>query len=342
VKTNETTTATATPGGVLCDAGNYQWVVNIGGVVPAPSEGEAAREQRPPYPIRGGLVVPLYVIVLALIGSAVSMTRRVPEYQRRAMNTQDPLTNVQAREYLVFEIMQVVSAPLIAVTVYYIVKPDTPVTSVLLGFGSGFASEPILLMIRNLVEKLSPAKPTEPILITVRINPAKVSLKPGESKQFRAEVLGSSNSAVIWAIDPPDSSSGTISQTGNYVALILTPEETLTITARSIADYTKLGSASVTVTSNTSPAASIAVKVNPASATLKSEEAKQFNAEVLGSTNVAVTWSIDPPNPADGGTIAPSGKYVAPKSTMEKTVTITARSAADPTKSSSATVAVKP
>ena len=31
--------------------------------------------------INGGLVVPLYVVVLALFGGAISMTRRVPEYQ---------------------------------------------------------------------------------------------------------------------------------------------------------------------------------------------------------------------------------------------------------------------
>jgi hypothetical protein len=57
------------------------------------------------------VVVPLYVIVLALFGSAVSMTRRVPEYQGHSMDAQDSLTNVKARENLVFEIMQVISAP---------------------------------------------------------------------------------------------------------------------------------------------------------------------------------------------------------------------------------------
>jgi hypothetical protein len=37
----------------------------------------------PVVEIRGGLVVPLYVVVISLMGGAVSLTRRVPEYQKR-------------------------------------------------------------------------------------------------------------------------------------------------------------------------------------------------------------------------------------------------------------------
>ena len=58
--------------------------------------------------------------------------------------------------------MQVFTAPLIAVTTYYIILPDTPLKSVVLGFGSGFASEPILLMIRAMVDKLRPATAAPP------------------------------------------------------------------------------------------------------------------------------------------------------------------------------------
>jgi hypothetical protein len=342
-----TKTNTAIPGDVLCETGNnpqnYQWVINIGGLIAAqqPASGGGAEAlQEVTSQIRGGVVVPLYVIVLALFGSAVSMTRRVPEYQRRAMDSQDPLTNVQARENLVFQIMQVLSAPLIAITVYYIIKPDTPMTSVILGFGSGFASEPILLLIRSLVEKLSPAKTAEPSLITVRVNPAAVILQPSQAQQFTAKVLGSPNSEVTWQTDPSDGSAGTISQSGYYVAPGSSPEKTVTVIASSAADRTKSGSASVTVKSI--PSSSITVTVNPASVTLKSEQAQQFSAQVSGLPNSAVTWSIDPSDVENGGTISPNGKYVAPKTTTEKTVTITARSAADPTKSGSAKATVEP
>lgn len=265
---------------------SYQWVVNLGGVAelssasiasqkqqqavapaapaatPAPQQ-QAASGGAPPQPsgatserfvIHGGVVVPLYVIILALFGSAVSMTRRVPEYQQRAMDTQDALTNVQARGYLVFQIMQVLSASLIAITVYYIVKPDTPMTSVLLGFGSGFASEPILLMIRGLVEKLSPAPTTPASVITVRVTPSSVNRKSSETQQFTAQVAGSSNSEVIWQIDPSDATGGAISQSGLYSAPKTSPsEKTVTITATSAADRTKSGSATIKLSADPHP-----------------------------------------------------------------------------------------
>jgi len=111
----------------------------------------------PPVNIQGGLVVPLYVVVLSLMGATVSMTRRVPEFQRR-MTPGDPefMTYDAARESIVFQIMQVASAPLIAVTSYYIVEPSTRGNTILLAFASGFSSEVILLFIRAGLEKLRP------------------------------------------------------------------------------------------------------------------------------------------------------------------------------------------
>ncbi len=181
-----------------CDKGSNQWVINVGGVItswpgapgilvkdfqthdgllrdvqfqkvdnegnsgdkPQAQNGLRKRGEPPAFPLRiqGGLVVPLYVVVLSLMGGAVSMTRRVPEYQRRTLDIEDrDMTPDKARENLVFQIMQVFSAPLVAVTAYYLFEPDSGAKSVLLGFVSGFASEPILLAIRALVEKLTPA-----------------------------------------------------------------------------------------------------------------------------------------------------------------------------------------
>ena len=63
---------------------------------------------------------------------------------------------------MVFQIMQVVSAPMIALTAYYLILPDTRTTSVIIAFVSGFASETILRLLRiaadGLTEKLDPAK----------------------------------------------------------------------------------------------------------------------------------------------------------------------------------------
>ena len=111
------------------------------------------------WQISGGLVVPLYAVVLSLMGAAVSMTRRVPEFQRR-LTSGDPehVTYDSAREGLVFQIMQVASAPLIVLTAYYLVDPNSRASTIALSFASGFSSETVLLMIRALVEKLKPAQ----------------------------------------------------------------------------------------------------------------------------------------------------------------------------------------
>jgi hypothetical protein len=77
----------------------------------------------------------------------------------------------------------------------------------------------------------------------------------------------------------------------------------------------------------------IVVKVSPATVTLGASQAQQFSATVTGTANTAVTWSI---NPAVG-TISSTGLYTAPASSPGQTVTITAKSVADPTKSGTAT-----
>lgn len=282
----------AVPEEIRCGNGTeaYQWVINIGGAIYRPgtlavpitqrqdhvrsseeaqlqkinAEGadEKTRQSDKPCPknlnyqwhLQGGLVVPLYVVVLSLMGSAVSMTRKVPEYQRRALDPKEPLTNAQAREYLVFQIMQVFSAPLIVVTAYYLFGPDTRAKSVLLGFASGFASEPILLAIRGLADKLRPVDVlstvggTAPTAVTV--SPPTISLKAGESYRFTAMVTPpTANPAVTWSIDPPPPDAGDILQTGVYTApKTITTPPTVTITAHSVADPTKSGSAIVKLT----------------------------------------------------------------------------------------------
>ncbi|MDA2919088.1 hypothetical protein MYX76_06270 [Desulfobacterota bacterium AH_259_B03_O07] len=155
------------PQELICSKSNGQWVVNIGGTISSEdkqkvfesfeNKDQKLRDLWPLLRIQGGLVVPLYFIVLSLMGAAVSMTRRVPEYQGRIRNGEDDeITEWKAREMLVFQIMQVVSAPLIAVTAYYLIDPSSRTTTVILGFSSGFASETILLLIRSLVNKIRP------------------------------------------------------------------------------------------------------------------------------------------------------------------------------------------
>jgi hypothetical protein len=317
------------PKEVQCAHGGIQWVANLGGVVKRSADDKASGE------INGGLVVPLYVVVLALFGGAISMTRRVPEYQRRAMDSQDVLTNAEARESLVFQIMQVFTAPLLAVTSYYIILPDTPLKSVVLGFGSGFASEPILLMIRALVDKLKPATAAASQsgtngAISVTMTPSSATVPPRNSMQFAASVSGTPNPQVLWTLDPPDASAGTISQSGYYVAPDSPPTKGVTITARSAADSTKFATASVKIEP--------IVTVTPGSETLGPGKTRQFSAEVLGLSGPGVDWSIDP---AEGQ--MSNGLYTAPSPIgAARTVTVVARSKVDATRFGSAKVTLKP
>ena len=111
-----------------------------------------------------GLVVPLYVVVLAIIGAAVGMTRRLPEIQKRAAKSytangngqEKALSSIEAREKVVFQIMQVLAAPLIAVAAFAIFEPDSLTAGALIGFGSGFASEAILKKIRQASQTIAP------------------------------------------------------------------------------------------------------------------------------------------------------------------------------------------
>ena len=84
-----------------------------------------------------------------------------------------------------------------------------------------------------------------------------------------------------------------------------------------------------------------AVKIEPSQVTLAPGESKQFLATVAGNGafNSAVKWSV---NDVDGGnaalgTISSSGLYVTPYPTPA-TVTLKATSAADPTRSTNATI----
>jgi len=326
------------PKEVRCDdAGNIQWIISIGGTVAneisAGQNGKTAdaaantnNDKPTPQQVIGGLVVPLYLVVLALFGGAISMTRRVPEYQRRAMDAHDPLTNDEAREYLVFQIMQLFTAPLLAVTAYYILNPSTSQQTVVLGFASGFASEPILVMIRALVDKLKPAQEA-PGPISVNLAPSPATVPVGGTMQFTAAVPGSANRQVTWLIDPPDGTAGTISQSGYYIAPNELPTKAVTITARSVADPAKSDSAGVKVEP--------VVRVLPATVTLRAEENRQFTAQVLGLPSPDVDWSLDP----NEGTVI-DGLYTAPKTVVpeRKTVTLTARSRADATRTGKASI----
>jgi hypothetical protein len=83
----------------------------------------------------------------------------------------------------------------------------------------------------------------------------------------------------------------------------------------------------------------INVSVSPSAVTLTAGQTQQFSATVTATGNAAVTWSLN----SLAGSISPAGLFTAPSSISNaQSVTVTATSVADPTKSASASVTLNP
>lgn len=157
----------------LLSTSNNQWIVNIGGALSEQNPGACLSSGKSIQKcklgsinnrafITGGLAVPLPVIIIALAGGAISLSRRVPEYQKRAdksyvgTESAPKIQATEAREYLAFQIMQFLSAPLIAIAAYQLIDPVSEFSVLAVAFMAGFGSETILLMIRGVAEGIRP------------------------------------------------------------------------------------------------------------------------------------------------------------------------------------------
>ncbi len=101
------------------------------------------------------------------------------------------------------------------------------------------------------------------------------------------------------------------------------------------------GSKTATQPPTQPPSATVSVSVTPTTANIRAASSYAFAATVSGSSNTSVSWSVNntPGGNATLGTIDSHGNYTAPASLPSpNTVNVTATSAADSTKSSSAAV----
>ena len=92
----------------------------------------------------------------------------------------------------------------------------------------------------------------------------------------------------------------------------------------------------VAATPTPTPTPVVSVALTPSSTTLAPGASQAFTATVSGTTNTAVTWSVQ--EGSAGGTINSSGAYIAPGAAG--TYHVVAKSSADATKMASATVTV--
>lgn len=118
------------------------------------------------------------------------------------------------------------------------------------------------------------------------------------------------------------------------------------ITGSNASGYTMLVADKIYINGNSnfgengSPFDDITVSVSPSTASLFAGQAQQFTATVENTGNTGVTWTI---SPSSAGSISSSGLYTAPSSiTAQQTVTVTAISQADDTKTGTATITLLP
>lgn len=177
--------------------------------------------------------------------------------------------------------------------------------------------------------------------VSVTVTPASANVVVNGTQAFGAVVNNSGTQTVTWDVNgvvPGTASTGTINSAGLYTAPSSVPTPaTVTVHATSLATPSAVGSASVTVI------AGVTISISPAVATVRIGRKALFVATVKNTTNTAVTWKV---NGVTGGstatgTISPKGVYLAPSAVpTPATVTITAVSKADPTKSAGALVTI--
>ncbi len=164
------------------------------------------------------------------------------------------------------------------------------------------------------------------------VSPQIANLYASQSQQFIA-IAACSSPYVSWSI--PSSAPGTLSSTGLYTAPAeIQSQQAVAVTASNLADGSNAGSATATLL----PPVSVAV--TPGTYTLYAPgEQLHLTALVTNAINTNVTWSM---SPSSVGWIDLLGNYHAPYPLTAQTVTVTATSVQDPTKSASATLTLQP
>lgn len=176
--------------------------------------------------------------------------------------------------------------------------------------------------------------------ISVTTSPHSVSMYPGQTQQFSVDVQNAVNVAVTWEVNGVvggTAATGSITGNGLYTAPTTVSSATMiTVSAVSVADPTKSGSAAISI----SPA--VSVSVTPLVATVFTGNTLQFSVSVQNTSNTSVTWQIGSgQGAAQVGTISSSGLYTPPATTASPVfVVISATSVADPLQSGTAWIIV--
>ena len=184
--------------------------------------------------------------------------------------------------------------------------------------------------------------------VSVTVTPSSASVVVDAKQQFSAAVAGNSNQAVTWDVNGTIGGSSAVgfidSISGLYTAPSGVPSPaTVTVHATSNAVSSAAGSASITITNPAPPPPPVSVTISPGSASVRVGHTVRFTAKVQNASTTKVTWTVN--GIAGGnsmvGKIGSGGLYTAPNMIPTGAeVTVSAVSAADPTKSASAVVTI--
>ncbi len=168
--------------------------------------------------------------------------------------------------------------------------------------------------------------PAAQAMMSLTIIPDAVTVPQGGAQTFFAKVQGTGNTAVTWTVQE-GAAGGTITSSGMYTAA--STSGNYHVRATSQADNTTYATAIVTVPP-------VSISISPATASVNPGATKLFTANVEGTVNTAVTWTVQ--EGTAGGAIAANGFYTAP--TILGTFHVVVTSSADTSKSATALVVV--
>ena len=180
--------------------------------------------------------------------------------------------------------------------------------------------------------------------VLLSISPASATVPTNSTDSFTATVTGTKDTAVEWSLTGAGCSGaacGTLATSASsavYQAPVVAPSPAnVNVVATSMANSSTRASANVTIM----PV--VVVSVTPASTSVATGATQQLSSSVGGTSNTAVTWTVQGAGCSGTGcgTISSTGLYTAPSAVPSPaTVTVIATSAADSSKTASASIVI--
>ena len=203
--------------------------------------------------------------------------------------------------------------------------------------------------------------------VAVVVSPPTATVATGQRMAFTASVANTSDTTVTWSVNgiangnasvgqvcvsgtnPCAAPAGPASGSIDYLAPPAVPSSNpVSLVATSRADPSRTGMSAITISE---ASGTVGVTISPTYAFVPasggSASTRQFFANVTGTGNTSVTWSVRSAVSGQGctgsacGSVNASGLHTAPSvAPSPNAISVVATSSADPTKSASATVAV--